>query len=300
RRPLRAAAEAFLDLGDKWASLPPTDLVTQVQSVHRIGPWTAGAAVADHTGDFSRYPCAALAVRTCAAQAAPGLARQRTRARRPLEALHHHSPRTVDPHRAHPGSGRTPCTGVRPRLTPSAATTPTTPWTLFVNTPLRDYAQRPRVNDFTLPVLGVDYIATYAAHRGFNVGVLDAEALGLSVADTVAAVNRARPRWVGFNLLAPTYEISATIASGLDPDIKVMVGGHQAKAMPTQILTDERMARCAALVIGEAETRVAELLDDHHRRADLPGVMWLDPLLKTPVTGGRPGHGHHLAPPVDG
>ncbi|KUP95803.1 B12-binding domain-containing radical SAM protein [Thermobifida cellulosilytica] len=171
---------------------------------------------------------------------------------------------------------------------------------LFVNTPLRDYAQRPRVNDFTLPVLGVGYIATYAAHRGFNVGVLDAEALGLSVADTVAAVNRARPRWVGFNLLAPTYEISATIASGLDPDIKVMVGGHQAKAMPTQILTDERMARCAALVIGEAETRVAELLDDHHRRADLPGVMWLDPLLKTPVTGGRPGHGHHLAPPVDG
>lgn len=74
RRPLRAAAEAFLDLGDKWASLPPTDLVTQVQSVHRIGPWTAGAAVADHTGDFSRYPCGDLAVRTCAAQAAPGLA----------------------------------------------------------------------------------------------------------------------------------------------------------------------------------------------------------------------------------
>src|SRR5690606_23187590 len=96
----------------------------------------------------------------------PGLARQRTRVRRPLEALHHHSPRTVDPHRAHPGSGRTPCTGVRPRLTPSAATTPTTPWTLFVNTPLRDDARRPRVNDFTLPVLGVDYIGpTVAAVR---------------------------------------------------------------------------------------------------------------------------------------
>src|SRR5690606_4987870 len=65
----------------------------------------------------------------------PGLARQRTRVRRPLEALHHHSPRTVDPHRAHPGSGRTPCTGVRPRLTPSAATTPTTPWTPCSSTP---------------------------------------------------------------------------------------------------------------------------------------------------------------------
>ncbi|UOE21381.1 hypothetical protein NI17_009820 [Thermobifida halotolerans] len=73
RRPLRAAAEAFLDLGDKWTSLPPTDLVTEVQSVHRIGPWTAGAAVADHTGDFSLYPCGDLAVRTYAAQAAPDL-----------------------------------------------------------------------------------------------------------------------------------------------------------------------------------------------------------------------------------
>lgn len=46
---------------------------------------------------------------------------------------------------------------------------------VFVNAPLRDYTARPRVNDFTLPVLGMGYLATYAASRGFNVGVLDAE-----------------------------------------------------------------------------------------------------------------------------
>jgi thymidylate kinase len=40
---------------------------------------------------------------------------------------------------------------------------------LFVNAPLRDYTLRPRVNDFTLPMLGMAYIATYAARRGFNV-----------------------------------------------------------------------------------------------------------------------------------
>src|SRR5437588_9093327 len=88
---------------------------------------------------------------------------------------------------------------------------------LFVNAPLRDYSLRPRVNDFTLPVLGMGYIATYAAHRGFNVGVLDAEAHGLGVWHTIALVNRVTPRWVGFNLLAPTYEISARIAANLDP-----------------------------------------------------------------------------------
>ena len=50
---------------------------------------------------------------------------------------------------------------------------------ILVNAPLRDYAVRPRVNDFMLPVLGMGYIATYAAAAGSNVGVLDAEALGL-------------------------------------------------------------------------------------------------------------------------
>lgn len=171
---------------------------------------------------------------------------------------------------------------------------------LFVNAPLRDYSLRPRVNDFTLPVLGMGYIATYAVHQGFNVGVLDAEALGLGVEETTGLVNSLSPRWVGFNLLAPTYEISAEIAAGLDPRIDLMVGGHQAKAMPTETLADPRFARIEALVLGEGETRVAELLNDKRTRGELPGVMWLDPVSGTPVTGGRMGAGYHLAPDIDG
>ncbi len=171
---------------------------------------------------------------------------------------------------------------------------------LFINAPLRDYSLRPRVNDFTLPVLGMGYIATYATRQGFNVGVVDAEALGLGIAETQTLVNELQPRWAGFNLLAPTYEISARIAAGLDPAIDVMVGGHQAKAMPVETLVDRRFARLEALVLGEGETRVVELLTDKRRRADLPGVMWRDPILKTPVTGGRMGAGHHLAPDIDG
>src|SRR5438128_656607 len=66
---------------------------------------------------------------------------------------------------------------------------------LLVNAPLRDYAERPRVNDFTLPVLGMAYLATYAAERGHNVGVLDAEAHGLGIAQTAALINQLAPRW---------------------------------------------------------------------------------------------------------
>jgi anaerobic magnesium-protoporphyrin IX monomethyl ester cyclase len=172
---------------------------------------------------------------------------------------------------------------------------------LFVNAPLRDYALRPRLNDYTLPVLGMAYIATYARRAGFNVGVLDAEAHGLGVAQTVDTIRAAGPRWVGMNLLAPTYELSARVAAGLGDDVALMVGGHHAKAMPQRVLADPRMSRVRALVLGEGETRVAALLDDERRRAELPGVMWRDPLLGT-IAAGIP-HGkdtnRYLAPDID-
>lgn len=145
---------------------------------------------------------------------------------------------------------------------------------IFVNTPLRDYEKKPRYNNFTLPVLGLGYIATVAAHRGLNVGVLDGEALGLGFARIANEINRHRPRWVGFNLLAPTYVNTVEILELLDPQIKVMLGGHQAKALPQYILHDKRIPRIDALILGEAENRVAALLSDAIAIDELPRVFW--------------------------
>ncbi|MGW3627813.1 B12-binding domain-containing radical SAM protein [Streptomyces sp. NPDC000880] len=156
---------------------------------------------------------------------------------------------------------------------------------VFVNAPLRDYDQRARVNDYTLPVLGLGYIATYAKEQGHNVGVLDAEAHGLGIQRTADIVNAIKPRWAGFNLLAPTYPISARIASLLDPQILVMAGGHHAKAAPDLVLRDPRFRNLSALIIGEGETRVAALLQDARRRAELPKVLWRDHLLETSGCG---------------
>jgi len=171
---------------------------------------------------------------------------------------------------------------------------------VFVNAPLRDYSLRPRVNDYTLPVLGMAYIATCARRAGHNVGLLDAEAHGLGIEETTALVNAARPRWAGFNLLAPTYALSARIAHRLDPDIKVMAGGHHARAMPHTVLADPRFERLTALVLGEGETRVAALLDDHTRRASLPQVLWRDRLLGTTAAGIHHGDpGEWVSPDID-
>lgn len=156
---------------------------------------------------------------------------------------------------------------------------------LFINAPLRDYELRPRTNDYTLPVLGMAYIATYAQRRGFNVGVLDAEAHGLSIGATARIINEAKPRWAAMNLLAPTYEMSARIADQLEAGIALMVGGHHAKAMPDRVLADPRMRHLRALVLGEGELRVAALLEDEQSRRTLPGVLWRDQLLGTRAAG---------------
>jgi radical SAM superfamily enzyme YgiQ (UPF0313 family) len=145
---------------------------------------------------------------------------------------------------------------------------------VFINSPLKDYDKSPRRNDFTLPVLGLGYIATYAKRAGFNVGVLDAEALGLGVNQIARITNEAAPRWVGLNLLAPTYWNSVEILRHISPDIQVMVGGHQVKAMPTEILRDTRIPRIDAMVLGEGESRVERLLEDVAEREKLPNVLW--------------------------
>jgi DNA-3-methyladenine glycosylase II len=72
RRPLRHAALAYQADGEGWQSLPARDLVETLQSVPGIGPWTASAAVADYTNDWTVYPHGDLAVRTWARRAAPG------------------------------------------------------------------------------------------------------------------------------------------------------------------------------------------------------------------------------------
>jgi len=147
---------------------------------------------------------------------------------------------------------------------------------LLINSPLADYDARPRLNDYTLPCLGLGYIATFAVDQGFNVGVLDAEAHGMGLLEIADWVERAQPRWAGLNLLAPTYQFSRRILQALPESVLVLLGGHHAKAMPTEILSDARIPRIDALVLGEAETRVAALLGDVASRRRLPGVQWRD------------------------
>jgi len=80
-----------------------------------------------------------------------------------------------------------------------------------------------------------------------------------------------------------------------------MIGGHQAKAMPREILSDHRIPRIDAMVLGEGEYRVEQLLADTKAREKLPLVLWRS-------SSGDPKEGeavslqeksHYLAPDID-
>jgi DNA-3-methyladenine glycosylase II len=68
---LRDAARSFLDHGARWRTLPGADLVTALQTVPRVGPWTAKTAVADFTNDFSFYDYSDIAVQPAARRLNP-------------------------------------------------------------------------------------------------------------------------------------------------------------------------------------------------------------------------------------
>ncbi len=145
---------------------------------------------------------------------------------------------------------------------------------ILINSPLKDYDHQEKFNDFTLPVLGLGYIATYAKTQGLNIGVLDAEAESMGPKTVAQIVNKLSPRWAGFNLLAPTYALARATATELDPRINILLGGHHAKAMPAQICADPGFPRVDALVLGEGEYIVSELLHSHDSRKWLPGVWF--------------------------
>ena len=71
RKGLRSAASAYAQSGPTWVDRSPDVLVSELQAVPHIGPWTARAAVADFSNAWALYPYDDLAVRTWARRAMP-------------------------------------------------------------------------------------------------------------------------------------------------------------------------------------------------------------------------------------
>ncbi len=107
---------------------------------------------------------------------------------------------------------------------------------------------------YRMPLLGLGYLAAYLRSYGVSVGIVDAMFDRLKFAETVERIVAARPRLLG--LTAMTHEIrrAARVAEAVRqhlPDVRVVVGGPHASALPERTL--EEFPAFDFAVVGEGE-----------------------------------------------
>ena len=128
----------------------------------------------------------------------------------------------------------------------------------------------------TQPPLGLCYMATLLRRHGYDAHVVDAAATEATLEDTAQRLARGGFDYVGMSL--PTVAVPNAIAIGEalkadNPRIKVIGGGPHASSMPEATLAASDVFD--ALVIGEGEHTVLELLQYMEEGGDLSGVNGL-------------------------
>ncbi len=147
---------------------------------------------------------------------------------------------------------------------------------ILVNSPINDYTNINRPDTEELPAFGLAYIATECERVGYNVGVLDVETQALSPETAARILNEANPRWIGINLLTPTYSLAKRILKNVNPSIAVAVGAAHAKALPEKVLRDPDIGRkIKVLALEDGEYVMRGLLKDVEPR-QMSGIAYID------------------------
>jgi len=103
------------------------------------------------------------------------------------------------------------------------------------------------------PPLGLAYLSASLKKEGIDARVLDADALGLSVSETVDEVANSGARVAGVTAMTPTADSAYQLMSALREAVDFLViGGAHASALGHEIF-DDCPVELDAAVIGEAE-----------------------------------------------
>ncbi len=111
------------------------------------------------------------------------------------------------------------------------------------------------------PPTGLAMIAAVLREQKWDVRIIDAPALGLSVADTVAQTLALNPKIVGLTAVSISIYNARSVAQGLKaaaPKIPIVLGGSHLTAVPEETL--RRFPEFDLGVIGEGELTAVELV----------------------------------------
>lgn len=124
--------------------------------------------------------------------------------------------------------------------------------------------------------VGIEYIASYARARGFEVRIINAGLHGLTSDAIISMLKRSRFRLLGVSTIHWTLKAALDIARAakdVRPDCHVVLGGIEAAFNAKGILTQH--AFVDSIGIGEGEVAVTELLSSIARGSDWKTIKGL-------------------------
>ncbi len=128
--------------------------------------------------------------------------------------------------------------------------------------------------------IGVCYLASVLRKDGFQVDILDADMLGLSIQQTIMEIGRERYDLIGLSVLEGTIESAEEIIKGLRSiGIKshVVLGGYFPSLVTEEVLTE--IDGIDSVIIGEGEYTLLKLAQSLYEGKDwreIKGMAYLD------------------------
>ena len=115
---------------------------------------------------------------------------------------------------------------------------------------------------YRMPLLGLGYLAAYLREQGFPVGIADAKFDRLGLDAVLARIKAFSPALLGVTAMTHEVRRAAEIAAAakrLLPDLKTVIGGPHATAIPVETL--DEFPAFDFVVAGEGEETLLELSD---------------------------------------
>lgn len=116
---------------------------------------------------------------------------------------------------------------------------------------------------FGVPPIGLAYIASFLKSKSCDVRLVDLMFSTNGWEEAKKLIQRENPRWIGIS--ATTTQINeafmvASLAKEINPEVKVIIGGIHASALPEETIADDNID---ILVYGEGEFTMWELVQNN-------------------------------------
>jgi radical SAM superfamily enzyme YgiQ (UPF0313 family) len=143
---------------------------------------------------------------------------------------------------------------------------------LYTERVAKQYAE----SAYVLPNMAIAYLAAHLERLGFEVGILDAYALRLSVAEAAARVREFKPLAVCFNIYTQNFHSALSWITAIKSltSVTTIVGGPQMSLYPREVMTHPAIDFAAT---GEGWRTLPELLECLSGGGDpsrVPGVCF--------------------------